>query len=220
MQDKSKTKKKREIKKVRQKTGSYCGPAVMEMLVSALGIELNQESLVDASNVRGTIMKVGAGLGDLTRGLLRLYPELRVWKKDESSIAALISLLAKGYFVGVDWQGVFDRDEYGDDVLEGRWEKYWKKLSGYPDLRGDQGHYIVITEVNIKKGYVRFADPYGHFAEKDRFISLWEFEQRWWDDSIIINEKKKRKYIFENRLMFVITTKTDKVPGDLGMVSS
>lgn len=205
------------FKRVRQKTGSYCGPAVFEMLVSSYGLDLDQESLVDAGEARSTIMKVGMQLPKLAQGLSKLYPDLRVWKKNDAKIGDLTTILTKGYVVAVDWQGVFDGDEYGDDEEEGRWEGLLEKFSGLPELKGTQGHYSVVLEVNEKKGYVKMADPYGHFAGKDRFISIWEFEDRWWDDAIERNDTGRKKYVFENREMFIVAKKEDELPEKLGM---
>ena len=54
---------------------------------------------------------------------------------------------------------------------------------------------------------MRFADPYGHYAGKDRYVALWEFEERWWDDRIDTDEKGKKVYVLEERLIFVVTKK-------------
>jgi hypothetical protein len=215
MPDKSKNK---ELKRVKQLTGSYCGPAVFEMLVSGLGVDLNQESMIDSCNVRASVMKVGVPLAVLSHGLKRLYPDLRVWMKNEGTIEDISVLLENGYFVAVDWQGVFNADEYHDDVNESIWEKYKDKLVKTPILTGDQGHYCIVLEVNTKKGYLRFADPYGHYVGKDRFIAIWEFEERWWDDRMVVDEAGKKVRVVENKLMFIVTQKEDVRPVELGMM--
>lgn len=217
MPDKSKIK---ELKRVKQLTGSYCGPAVFEMLVSNLGFDLNQDSLVDASNARETVAAEGISLPDLAHGLGRLYPDLKVWKKENAKVEDIKILVEFGYFVAVDWQGIFNSDEYGDEIWNSgnKLSNWWRKVKNDPEALGEQGHYCIALEVNTKKGYLRFADPYGHYAGKDRFIAIWEFEERWWDDRIGLDEKGKKVRIVENNLLFVVTQKEDKRPEELGLM--
>lgn len=204
------------IPRSKQLTGSYCGPAVFEMLVSSLGKTVYQEAIVDASEAREKVMKVGITLNELSKGLAKLHPDLKVWGKTNSKLDDVQKLLELGYPVAVDWQGIFTRDEYEDDEYD-KWGDFWDRMTGAPVLKGDQGHYCVALEIDLKKGYLRFADPYGHYAGKDRFVALWEFEERWWDDRIDKDERGRKKYVLENRLMFLITTKEDKFPATLGM---
>ncbi|HCQ31632.1 TPA: hypothetical protein DIU27_04610 [Candidatus Collierbacteria bacterium] len=205
------------LSRARQETGSYCGPAVMQMLVSSLGLSMDQETLIDACKARKTVMREGIPLNDLSKGLQEMYPELDVWWKSEATIEDIQNLLDNGYFVGVDWQGIFSGDEYGDDEVN-KWGDFWNKIIGAPEVKGEQGHYCVALEVNKKKGYLRFADPYGHYAGKDRFVALWEFEERWWDDRIGKDEKGKKTYVLESKLMFLVTKKGDEFPKSLGMM--
>lgn len=208
------------FKRIRQETGSYCGPAVFEMLVSAHGLDLDQERMVEACNASETVMKEGIPLIGLAKGLNKLFPELIVWQKAYSSLADMEVLVAKGYPVGFDWQGIFTANEYGDEIWStkdkvGAW---WKReIKGEPVENGDQGHYCIAFELDLKKGFLRFADPYGHYAGKDRFVSTWEFEERWWDDRIDQDKKGKKIYVLESRLMFLVAKKGDKFPESLGM---
>lgn len=204
------------FKRVRQETGSYCGPAVFEMLVAAHGLELDQEKMVDACGARSSVMKVGITLKNLAKGLRNMHPELVVWQKLETKLEDIETLLAKKYLVGVDWQGIFTGDEYGDDEIS-KWEIFWNRVIGTPELKGEQGHYCIIMEIDLKKGNLRFADPYGHYAGKDRFVATWEFEERWWDDRIDKNEKGRKVRVVENRLIFLVTKKEDEFPASLGM---
>src|SRR3989344_5318099 len=189
------------LSRARQETGSYCGPAVMQMLVSSLGLSMDQETLVDACKARKTVMSEGIPLVDLSKGLKIIYPELVVWQKENSSVDDIQKLLEAGYFVGVDWQGIFNSDEYGDEIWNSndKLMQWWKKVIHEPIAVGDQGHYCVALEVNKKKGYLRFADPYGHYAGKDRFVALWEFEERWWDDRLDRDTQGRKKDVFEDR---------------------
>jgi hypothetical protein len=185
--------------------------------VSGLALKLDQEEMVDAAGARKSVMTKGITLIDLAKGLRKLHPDLVVWGRTNSTIEELQKLREAGYLVAVDWQGIFTADEYGDDEYD-RWGELWDKITGAPILKGGQGHYCVALEVNIKKGYLKFADPYGHYAGKNRFVALWEFEERWWDDRIDIDEKGKKKYILENRLMFLVAQKGDNKPKETGLV--
>jgi len=210
---------KKDIKRAKQLTGSYCGPAVFEMLVSPFGIDLNQEVMVDACNARKKAAKNGVSLAELAHGLKRLYPDLNVWRKNEASIQDIQAVLERGYVVGLDWQGIFSSNDYGDDKLTfgDKLSSWWQKISHQPLAIGDQGHYSIALEVNMKKGYIRFADPYGHYAGKDRFVAIWEFEERWWDDMVEKDNRGEKVYVFEKRLMFVVTPKEDKGLLELGL---
>ncbi len=208
------------FKRVMQKTGSYCGPAVFEMLVSQYGLELDQERMVEACGARNTVMKEGVPLVGLAKGLKSVYPELAVWQKSHSSLVDIKTLVDKDYLVGFDWQGVFTTDEYGDEIwnTKDRVGAWWKReIKGEPVEKGDQGHYCIALEIDLEKGFLRFADPYGHYAGKDRFVATWEFEERWWDDRIDTDEAGKKMYVLESRLMFLVAKKGDEFPGTLGM---
>ncbi len=186
------------------------------MLVSAFGLSLRQEDMVEASGARNTVMKVGIPLEDLAKGLKKTYPELVVWQKLGGTVEEINALSNKGYLVAVDWQGIFAEDEYGDDE-EDRWGKVWNKVAKVPEMKGTQGHYCIVLEVNQKKGYLRFVDPYGHYAGQDRFIAIWEFLERWWDDKVVPVGRLKKQYVVEDRLMFLVAKKGDKTPASLGM---
>ena len=204
----------------RQITGSHCGPAVVQMLLSQLGIVVDQEEIVDAAGIRKTILQDGTPINKLSLAVKNLYPNLSLWVKRETSIKDLQKLVNEHkYLVAVNWQGVFESDDYPqDEVKTDRLGEWLDKIQGVPKLKGDQGHYCVALEVNTGKGYLRFADPYGHYAGKDRFIAIWEFEDKWWDDRYDKDSLGHKTYVLENRLIFVVTTNDDNLPQELGMV--
>ena len=201
----------------RQETGSFCGPCVMQMLLSQFGILADQKEIVIACGAAETVMKAGIPPKQLILGIKKLYPEVAVWQKSNSNLEDIEKLISGGYLVAFDWQGIFAGDEYGDDVLPGFWEKVATRIKKEPVLLGDQGHYCIALEVNGGKGYLRFADPYGHYAGKDRFVALWEFEERWWDDRLDKDETGKIVRVIEERLIFVLTKMGDHFPASLGM---
>ncbi len=201
----------------RQETGSYCGPAVVQMLVSQFEISVDQKQIVEACGAAKTVMKVGIPLKSLVVGIKKIFPDLVVWQKNNSTVEDIEKLVGRGLLVAFDWQGIFAGDEYGDDVLPGLWERFVGKLRRDPALTGDQGNYCIALEIDREKGYLRFADPYGHYAGKDRFVALWEFEERWWDDRLDIGENGRLVRMLEEKLIFVLTKVDDEFPSSVGM---
>jgi len=201
----------------RQETGSYCGPAIVQMLVSQFDKQVDQKQIVEACGAAKTVMKLGIPLKSLVVGIKKLFPELVIWQKNNSSIEDIERLTSRGYLVVFDWQGIFQGDEYHDDQYDGKIVSWWKKVMGEPELKGDQGHYCIALEVNTEKGYLRFADPYGHYAGKDRFVALWELEERWWDDRLDRDEQGKVVRVLEEKLIFLLTKAGDDFPASLGM---
>lgn len=206
--------------RARQENGSYCGPAVIQMLLSGIDLSVDQETITNTYGSKDLVMKEGIPLIGLAKVIRKLFPEVEVWQKDKTTIQELKNLVDAGYVVGFDWQGIFNSDEYGDEYwnFQSRWKEKWKQWRGIPTLKGDQGHYCIALGVDIEKGYLRFADPYGHYAGKDRYVALWEFEERWWDDRIDTDEKENKVYVLEERLVFIVTSKEDQKPGEMGMV--
>ncbi len=202
--------------KIRQETGSYCGPAVIEMLVKNIGRSVAQKEIVVAAEAENYVMKEGIPLIDLAKGVKKLFPDLVVWEKQNSSLEEIKKLVEAGYPVAVDWQGIFTADEYKDDV-EDKWSAFWNKLGKGLTLNGDQGHYCIVIDIDLEEGFVKFVDPYGHYAGKTRFVATWEFEERWWDDRLGKGEAGKKTVILENKLMFVIASKSDSFLETVGM---
>lgn len=219
MQERSRNKEEERLSREKQITGSHCGAGVMSMLVSAKGQVLDQEEFVESCGATKTIGERGLEVSEMAVGLKKILPKYRIWKKTEAKLSDIQKLLDYGYLVGVDWQGIFDHDEY--DEIKG-WapieslKNFKKKLTREPEPEGDQGHYCVVLEINREKGYIRFADPYGHYAGRDRFIATWEFRERWWDDTVV-KVGGKSEYMYVERLLFVIADKKDERLIGLGL---
>ncbi len=207
------------VKKSKQETGAYCGPAVVQMLIGQLKEEVSQEQIVEACEAKETVMSLGIPLVDLAKGVKKIFPGLQVWEKQDSQVSDMQILVDKGYPVAVDWQGIFTTDEYGDEILvtKNRFQEWLDKYRKIPVAAGDQGHYCIVVEIDSKKGFIKFVDPYGHYAGKERFIAVWEFEERWWDDRVGVDEAGKKVVIVENRMMFLITPSDDTFPETVGM---
>lgn len=177
------------LKRVKQMTSSHCGPAVLEMLFSHLGIDISQAAVVRAARVKTKLKKHGMRIDELAIACHKLSRDVQFWYKDGVRIDFLEKLLFEyEYPVGIEWQGIFE-DE--DD---------------------DSGHYSVALDVNRAKDTFTIADPYSKFAGKDRTISLKKFKGRWWDKNLV-----KKKMVKDHRMLFILTPKEVIFPKALGM---
>lgn len=188
------------LKRIEQLNDTYCGPAVLEMLLGFKGFKVTQEELVDAAGVRGKIKERGMTIEELAKAA-SLVPEIQFWYKRFSTIGQL-SQLVNFYKtpVGVEWQGVF-KEKDGRDVSD-----------------DDPGHYSVITAINTDKNVIMLADPYEDYAGRDRRFTILEFERRWWDINEIESPVSKQRYqIDDYHALFIITSKKETFPEQLIM---
>ncbi len=209
------------ISRVRQLTESHCGPATIQMLLSHYGIEFHQDAIVAAAGAQATVEKHGMSLADMAKAIKTLVPEMSFWVKRFGSISELKKIVREyNYPVGVDWQGIFEiADEYDKSGYLGVSEEALADAGySYESNDGEHGHYCVVVDVDTNENYVRLADPYGHYAEKDRFIRLQEFSNRWWDqDTRVDHWTGKKEVIDECRTFFLILPKNVSFPVELGM---
>ncbi len=199
------------LKRFRQSTGYFCGPASLQILLSNFEVEASQAELAKAGSSLERAARIGMSVKELAKAVAMMAPDLSFWVKRDSSLSDLEKIVKEyGYPVGVNWQGVFENFEYSTDDEVGEDE-----IEDDGSI-GDQGHYCVVTGIDLAHGYVRMIDPYGSYAGQDRFFSTEVFEERWWDD-LMENEGGVNKYSFESRLMFLLTPKDAEFPKELGM---
>lgn len=202
--------------RIRQLNNSFCGPATLQILLSHFGLIADQNKLVEAATTREHALRKGMSIELLALAVKNLFPAYRLWAKREASVADLEKMVREcNYPVGIDWQGIFEDDEYPDDH-----ETIYTTLPGEDDseCKGETGHYSVIIDADSSKNYVRMLNPYGHFSEKDQFIDLNDFLKRWWDDRMDYFPDGSKKYVFEKKLMFVVVPMGVTIPESLGMV--
>lgn len=185
-----------EMKRVRQRTLSHCGPAVLEMLLSYMGIVIEQDKVVKAARVKHKLKHLGMTVEELGIAIKKIAPKTQFWFKREASMKDIYQIVKKYNFpVGVEWQGLFGK--YADD---------------------DDGHYGVITYLDQKNNRIHLADPYPKFAGKDRKLSITRFEKRWWDLNEVTNAKtKKHQYIKDHHMIFLVVPKKQVFPKMLRM---
>ncbi len=187
-----------KLPRIVQITNAHCGPAVVVMLLSHLGIKVEQDEIVDAAgSSHKRLNRYGMSVPEMAVAIDKLFPNIQFWMKDNTTIPELRSLVVEHkYPVGVEWQGEFL--EYGDD---------------------DNGHYSVITHIDDWDNMVYIADPYPRFAGRDRRIPLSRFEELWWDINDVRDTKTDRMiHVKDYHMVFIITPKNETFPRELKMV--
>lgn len=186
-----------KMARLKQIDVNSCGPAVIAMLYSYLGVRVSQRGITVSLRAQNKIKRFGLNTKDLARATHIVGKgSFVMWKKANGKVSDLIAITEKyKYPVGVEWQGVF-----------------------YEMADEDDGHYAVITRVNKEKGYLRIADPFVIFAGVDRKFKITDFVKRWWDQNeISVAGTSKKRMIVDKRVMFVITPKGETWPKKLGM---
>src|SRR5512135_1849886 len=168
---------------------SHCGPAVIQMLLHNLGIEVTQEEVVVAGGASDLIEQMGMRVDQLNQAVRRLAPQTCFWYKDHSTIEELVRIVTDDdYLVGIEWQGVFE------DTLEDETED------------GDYGHYSVVTMADSKRRKLVIVDPYKDFRSQDRVFTFEFFISRWWDTNDFHDPLTGKGRLVEDRqMMFTIT---------------
>lgn len=183
------------MRRVRQRTSFYCGPATLQMLLLQHGVYIPQQRLVGAAAVKRRIKRYGMTIEELAKAIKKLAPNYRFWFKKNARTGEVARIIKSyGYPVGVEWQGVFGK--YSD---------------------GDDGHFSVVTAVDMRKKKVRLADPFRVFAGQDREFKIKEFEKRWWDENVRLDSLGRKRYHKERQAMFIIAPKELSFPKSLNM---
>ena len=182
---------------------SHCGPAVIQMLLHNLGIEVAQEDVAEAGGASDLIEQHGMRVDQLDRAVRKLAPQTCFWYKDHSMIEELVRIVADyDYPVGIEWQGLFE------DTLEEETQD------------GDYGHYSVVTMADSKSRKLVIVDPYKDFRSQDRIFTFEFFISRWWDTNDFPDTLTGKDRLVEDRqMMFMITPEEVTFPRLLGMKS-
>lgn len=115
---------------VRQEDG-WCGPAVLKMVLSAVGIDKSQQEIVADTNISWW----GVDTSIMIAYLSRFFSQLNF--KINASITDIESHLNQGHIVIVDW---------------------WDDLTDDPADPPD-GHYSIVDSINREQGTVKLIDP-------------------------------------------------------------
>lgn len=189
-----------DMRRVAQVTDFNCGPAVLEMLFDAVNIKIEQNQFVMASGISYKIEEFGMSIPEMITAVNLLAPDHIFWYKDKSNLQELDWLVnTKHYPVGIEWQGVFL--EYADGE--------------------DDGHYSIVTGIDVPGNRIQIADPFEPFAYHDRTFRLHKFVKRWWDVNEIVNPATHEvTHETDDKMMFIITGSHETFPLEIGMKNS
>lgn len=183
------------LPRIAEITNVHCGPATLQMLFENIGVRVSQDEIVEAAGSSlKRLRRYGMSMGEMATAVGRISSSSQFWMKDNCEISDLKLLLERGIPVGVEWQGEFL--QYSDE---------------------DNGHYSVVTHLDGDKIYI--ADPYEHFAGKDRRLELDRFEELWWDTNELRDmETGKMVLVRDHHMIFIIIPKDETFPEELGMI--
>jgi hypothetical protein len=183
---------------------SHCGPAVIQMLLHDLGIEVEQQAVAEAGCARDLIEQHGMRIDQLDKAVRMLAPQTRFWYKDHTMIEELVRIVVDyNHPVGIEWQGLFE------DTLENETQD------------SDYGHYSVVTMADSKRRKLVIVDPYKDFRSQDRIFTFDFFMTRWWDLNDVPDPLTGQSRLVEDRqMMFIITLQEETFPRLLDMQST
>jgi hypothetical protein len=192
---------------------SHCGPAVIQMLLSNIGVEVTQEDIAEAGGATNLIAMNGMRVDQLGLAVERLAPQALFYYKDHCSIDELIKVVCDYHYpVGVEWQGVFEDEEdlgtAGKTIL----------LAASETEDSDYGHYSLVVRADRRKRELIIADPYKDYFSQARVFSFDVFDRRWYDFNEVPDAVTGQPILLEDeRLMFVIVQRNITFPRRIGM---
>ncbi len=186
------------IKRVMQISDSHCGPATLRMMFDHLGVRVLQREIVKAANVKSRLKEHGVTLADMVLAVRALAPDFKLWYKEEAKYRDIDKIVnGRGYPLGVEWQGIFEDVENGES--------------------DEDGHYSLVTGIDMEKRQLWLANPYHLYAGKDMKLGFSDFSNRWWDENMLEGEEGKHFVVEDYRMFFLLTRKEDEWPMEMGM---
>lgn len=194
-----------QLHKYPQISDVHCGPAVIQMLLDGVGVQVSQEEITRAAGAEFSIHEHGTRVDQLALATARLAPEMKFWYKYRATIEDIKSILQMGYGVGVEWQGLFYNSEE-------------EEAEDYEADDSDRGHYSVISYVDDQEDQLIIVDPYKEFVLQDRIIPVDMFIRRWWDTNEVTNPYTGQKQnIKDEQLLFFIKPSEEAELGNKGI---
>ncbi len=192
-----------KIQQVKQISEAHCGPAVLEMLLRAVGVEATQTQIAAALGIQDIIEEHGVRPDQLGLACTRLAPQTKFWYKYQASLTDVTTVLDRGFAVGVEWQGLFYQSE--------------QEEQSESDGEGDYGHYSIITFYDQAEQQLVIVDPYKDFVHQDRIFDAAVFMRRWWDTNEIKDQfTGQARIVTDERLMFFVTPAQEIFDSQLG----
>jgi hypothetical protein len=191
-------KKFSRLRRIEQITENHCGPAVIQMLLENIGVNVTQEEITETAGAMYTIETHGTRVDQLAKAVHELAPIAKLWYKEKASLEDLEYVLEECKFpVGVEWQGLFDDMDNDDE---------------------DCGHYSIISHIDKVKDELIIVDPYKDFVDQNRIVKMSLFLNRWWDFNEVKDLETGEKSIKKDeQLFFVVAPLSVAFPDELGM---
>jgi len=188
------------LRRIQQITENHCGPAVTQMLLENVGVNVSQEEITEAAGATHTIETHGTRVDQLAKAVHELAPIAKLWYKEKASVDDLEYVLEECKFpVGVEWQGLFEDMDDDED---------------------DYGHYSIIAHIDKVKDEIIVVDPYKDFVDQSRIVKMSTFLNRWWDFTEVKDmETGEKTFKKDEQLFFVIAPLSVAFPAELGMQS-
>lgn len=186
-----------KIHQIQQISEMHCGPAVLQMLLDVVGIQVSQQQITDVLNVREQIIEHGVRPDQLGRACSILAPTAQFWYKYHANIDDIAYILKEGYAVGVEWQGLFYESE----------EEEARDMGDESDF----GHYSIISYYDETEQLLVIVDPYKDFVNQDRIFDVPVFLKRWWDTNELIDPNTGHKQIVEDKQLLFFVAPQGKV---------
>jgi ABC-type bacteriocin/lantibiotic exporter with double-glycine peptidase domain len=185
---------------IQQITENHCGPAVLEMLLGNIGVNVSQQEITEAAGATHTIETHGTRVDQLAKAVQQLVSIARLWYKEKASLDDIFHVLEEAkYPVGVEWQGLFEDMDDDDE---------------------DYGHYSIVAHIDKTKGELIVVDPYKDYIDQNRIIRVSTFLERWWDFNEVKDPQTGEKtFKKDEQLFFVVVPLAVTFPAELGMQS-
>jgi hypothetical protein len=199
---------------------SHCGPAVIQMLLSSLGIDVTQEAVAEAGGATNLIAMNGMRVDQLAMAVQRLAPRVLFFYKEHTSIDELARVVNHYHQpAGVEWQGVFE-DETAQQpgvINPGEADQAVLLADGESD-DSDYGHYSLVVRADRRKRQFIIADPYKDYISQARIFSFDEFDRRWYDSNEVPGPISGQPVLVEDdHLIFVVVRRNAEFPRRMGM---
>lgn len=203
---------------------SHCGPAVIQMLLSNIGIEVTQEDVAEAGGAASLIELNGMRVDQLALAVARLAPQAIFYYKDHSTIDELARIVIDYRTpVGVEWQGLFDDEEdedaeEDDDEDEEDEAPEGSVMEDSETEDEDYGHYSLVVQAYRRRRQLLIADPYKDYFSQTRIFDFDAFEKRWYDFNEVPDSENGSSVLVEDRnMMFVVVRRSVLFPRRMGM---
>lgn len=194
---------------------SHCGPAVIQMLLSNLGIEVTQEEVAEAGGATSLIAMNGMRVDQLAMAVHRLAPKVILYAKEHATIDELVQIVNDYHYpVGVEWQGVFEDDE----EVENKDNTNDSLLEDAETEEDDFGHYSLVVRADRRKRHLIIADPYKDYFQQARIFSFSEFDERWYDFNEVTDPQTGRSALVkDDHMLFLVARPNVLFPRRMGM---